>query len=226
MARILIFGVEAPIQNQIGTLLQSEGFEVESTDDDQIVSMLIEHSQVELIILDVTVAHVNGWRLARGLGQKDKLPMILLGHGGDHTSVVRGFQLGADDYLAKPFHPEELVVRVRALLKRHRTLIISKIEIGELLIDKKAHEVRVRGQRLLLPLKEFQLLFTLASYPNHILTRSQLIEQVWGDHYEGSERTVDVHIKRLRERLGAITSSIRFLSVRGLGYRFEIAVEG
>ncbi|MGG1519200.1 response regulator transcription factor [Paenibacillus oryzisoli] len=222
MARILLIDEDNPSRQGLAEQLRSEGFAVECTDDHRLAAQLIEQLQVDLIVLDVTASQWNGWQLARELRQQAELPMLLLGHGGDPTVVVKGFQLGAEDYLAKPVHAEELIVRVRALLKRHRMPNVIRIQLGDLLINKATHEVRVREQRLFLPLKEFQLLFMLASNPNQILSRSQLIEHVWGAQYEGGERTVDVHVKRLRARLGAITPSIRFLSVRGVGYRFEV----
>ncbi|MEC0225992.1 response regulator transcription factor [Paenibacillus alba] len=222
MARILLIDEENPARHSLRYTLQREGFDVVCTDDVAQVQTLIEQSQMELIILDITAAHLDGCQLARQLRQDADLPMLLLGPDGDYTDVVKGFQLGADDYMAKPFHPEELVMRVRSLLKRNRAVSCTKIHIGDFMIDKAMHEVQVEGHSLFLPLKEFQLLFTLASYPNHILTRSQLIEQVWGVNYEGGERTVDVHIKRLRNKLGVISQEIRFTTVRGLGYRFEV----
>ncbi|WP_164716275.1 response regulator transcription factor [Paenibacillus whitsoniae] len=222
MARILLIDEDNPSRQELAEQLRSEGFAVACTDDRRLAAQLIERLQVDLIVLDVTTSQWNGWQLARGLRQQAELPMLLLGHGGDPTIVVKGFQLGAEDYLAKPVHAEELIVRVRALLKRHRMPNVIRIQLGDLMIDKATHEVRVREQRLFLPLKEFQLLFMLASNPNRILSRAQLIEHVWGAQYEGGERTVDVHVKRLRARLGAITASIRFLSVRGVGYRLEV----
>ncbi|UKS26436.1 response regulator transcription factor [Paenibacillus sp. HWE-109] len=222
MARILIMDDEGTARHSLRYSLQREGFEVVCTDETQQIPLLIEQLQTELIILDVTAAQMGGWQIARQLRQDADLPMLLIGPGGDYTDAVKGFQLGADDYMAKPFHPEELVMRVRSLLKRNRVAACTKIHIGEFMIDRTMHEVQVQGQSLFLPLKEFQLLFTLASYPNHILTRSQLIEQVWGVNYEGGERTVDVHIKRLRSKLASFSQAIQFTTVRGLGYRFEI----
>lgn len=222
MARILIIGGEGPARHSLRYTLLREGFEAACTNDAKQVPALIDQLQTELLILDVTTVNLDGWQLASELGKESVLPLLLIGPREDPIDVVRGFQLGADDYMAKPFHPEELVMRVRALLKRNRAAAFTKIHIGDFMIDKAMHEVKVQGQSLFLPLKEFQLLFTLASYPNRILTRCQLIEQVWGVNYEGSERTVDVHINRLRSKLQSLSDTIVFTTVRGLGYRMEV----
>ncbi|MEW9700996.1 response regulator transcription factor [Paenibacillus sp. SI8] len=227
MARVLIIDDDGPVRHLLRYTLQREGFEVVHTAEGSAnVMMQLDRSSVDAIILDVTVSHLDGWQLARDFSADTGLPLLLIGAPGDHKDTIRGFQLGADDYLAKPFHPEELVVRVRAVLKRYRVAILTKIKLGDLVIDRAKHEVRIQGHSLILPLKEFQLLFTLASYPNQILTRSQLIEQVWGVNYAGDERTVDVHIKRLRGRLGPYSEGIRFTTVRGLGYRLEVQAAG
>ncbi|MFD0694637.1 response regulator transcription factor [Paenibacillus sp. GCM10027628] len=222
MVRVLIIDEEGPIRHMLRYTLQREGFEVLSMTGGSEALMTLNRTQVELVILDVTIPHLDGWQLTQSLRKDTSSPILLIGAREDHTDVVRGFQLGADDYLVKPFHPEELVMRVRALLKRYGVAAYTQIKLGDFMIDRAMHEVRVQGQTLILPLKEFQLLFTMASHPNQILSRSQLIEQVWGVNYEGGERTVDVHIKRLRSKLSACTEGIRFTTVRGLGYRLDV----
>ncbi|MGZ4031998.1 MAG: winged helix-turn-helix domain-containing protein, partial [Tumebacillaceae bacterium] len=136
---------------------------------------------------------------------------------------IKGFQLGTDDYLVKPFEPIELVMRVKALLKRYRIFSSQVIQLGDTEINQRNYEVTVKGQTLTLPPKEFELFFKLASFPGQIFTRDQLIEQIWGIDYEGDERTVDVHIKRLRERFSDTSDSFKITTVRGLGYRLEVA---
>jgi DNA-binding response OmpR family regulator len=124
--------------------------------------------------------------------------------------------------LVKPFDPMELVMRVKALIKRYRIASSQIVQVGNVTVDRQSFEVKVGGERLTLPLKEFELLYKMAAYAGQIFTRTQLIEQIWGVDYEGDERTVDVHIKRLRERLQGLTDQVSITTIRGLGYRFEV----
>src|SRR5699024_6844769 len=137
------------------------------------------------------------------------------------SDKLKGFDMGTDDYVAKPFEPLELVARVKALLKRYRISTSQMIRLGELTLNKQTYEVIHDGESNVLPLKEFELLFLLASYPNKTFTREQLIEKIWGFDYEGDERTVDVHIKRLRTRFKQEADIFRIKTVHGLGYRLE-----
>jgi DNA-binding response OmpR family regulator len=148
-------------------------------------------------------------------------PILMLTARGETSQKVKGFELGADDYLVKPFEPPELVARVRALLKRYRIATSQTVQVGDLLMDRKTHEVTAGGTRLTLPLKEFELLFKLASYAGQTLSRDRLIEEIWGYDFEGNERTLDVHINRLRERFPEAQHRFRIQTVRGLGYRLE-----
>jgi DNA-binding response OmpR family regulator len=142
---------------------------------------------------------------------------------GESSQKLKGFQLGADDYLVKPFDPLELVARVRALLKRYGIATSQTVQIGELVMDRKTFEVMVNGESVTLPLKEFDLLFRLASYLGRTLSRDQLIEEIWGYGFEGNERTLDVHINRLRARFPEERHSFRIRTIRGLGYRLEVS---
>src|SRR5699024_7569601 len=127
-------------------------------------------------------------------------PLLMLTAKGETSQKVKGFDLGTDDYLVKPFEPPELVARVKALFKRYRIAVSKKVHVGDLTLDQKTYEAIYNGKNLTLPLKEFDLLFRLASYPGKTISREQLIEDIWGYDYEGDERTVDVHVKRLRRR--------------------------
>jgi DNA-binding response OmpR family regulator len=130
--------------------------------------------------------------------------------------------LGTDDYLVKPFEPLELVARVEALLKRYRIVASQTVQVGELLMNRKTFEVSVAGQKMTLPLKEFELLFKLASYPGRTFAREQLIEDIWGYDFQGNYRTLDVHINRLREHFPEGQYSFKITTIRGLGYRLEL----
>ena len=141
---------------------------------------------------------------------------------GETSQKLKGFQLGTDDYLVKPFEPLELVARVNALLKRYRIATSQKIKLGELSMDRKSFEVFVNSDPITLPLKEFELLFKLASYPGRTFSRQQLIEDIWGYDFEGTDRTLDVHINRLRDRFPEDKHSFKITTIRGLGYRLEL----
>ncbi|HET8840866.1 MAG TPA: response regulator transcription factor, partial [Ktedonobacteraceae bacterium] len=150
-------------------------------------------------------------------------PILMLTARGETSQKLKGFQMGADDYLVKPFEPLELVARVKALLKRYRIANSQRIQLGELLMDRKTFEVSLSGERLTLPLKEFELFFKLASEPGRTFSRDQLIEDIWGYDFTGNERTLDVHINRLREKFPEAQHSFRIRTIRGLGYRLEIS---
>ncbi|HEY8529409.1 MAG TPA: response regulator transcription factor, partial [Paenibacillaceae bacterium] len=164
----------------------------------------------------------DGWELCRRLREHYDFPLLMLTARGETSQKVKGFQLGTDDYLVKPFEPAELVARVKALLRRYRIAVSRKVSIGEVTLDRGTFEVTVAGERITLPPKEFELLFKLASYPGQTLTRERLIEEIWGYDFEGNERTLDVHINRLRDRFPEDRHSFRIATVRGLGYRLEV----
>jgi DNA-binding response OmpR family regulator len=166
---------------------------------------------------------MDGWNLCRELREMYDFPLLMLTAKGETAQKIKGFELGTDDYLVKPFEPLELVARVKALLKRYRIATSQTIQIGELLMDRKTFEVTVNGENLTLPLKEFELLFKLAGQPGRTFTREQLIEDIWGYDFEGNERTLDVHINRLRERFPEDQHSFHIRTIRGLGYRLEIS---
>jgi DNA-binding response OmpR family regulator len=167
--------------------------------------------------------NMDGWELIQELKSTFDIPVLMLTAKGETSQKLKGFQLGTDDYLVKPFEPLELVARVKALLKRYRIESSQTIQIGELTMDRKTFEVTVNSETLTLPLKEFDLLFKLASYPGRTFSREQLIHDIWGYDFHGNDRTLDVHINRLRERFPEEKHSFKITTIRGLGYRLEIA---
>ncbi|MBU5442011.1 response regulator transcription factor [Paenibacillus sp. MSJ-34] len=221
MIKILIVDDDPHIRELVGLFLRNEGFDVYEASDGLEALELLESVKADMIILDVMMPNMDGWKLCAELRKSYDLPVLMLTAKGQTTDKVKGFELGTDDYLVKPFEPVELVVRVKALLKRYRIAVSQTVQIGELTLNRKTFEVSVGDQSMTLPLKEFELLFMLASYSGKTLSREQLIEQIWGYDYEGDERTVDVHIKRLRERFPEEEHSFRIATVRGLGYRLE-----
>ena len=174
-----------------------------------------------MVILDVMMPNLDGWELCRRLRQSGDFPLLIITAKGETSQKIKGFQLGTDDYLVKPFEPAELVARVKALLKRYRIASSHTVQVGPLVMNRKTHELTVGGQSLTLPLKEFELLFKLASHAGQTLSRDQLIEDIWGYDFEGNERTLDVHINRLRERFPPDRHSFQITTIRGLGYRLD-----
>lgn len=222
MSRILIVDDDAHIRELVRVFLQKEGFDICEAADGVAALSLLETTKVDLVILDIMMPQMDGWELCSQLRHYHDMPLLMLTAKGETSDKVRGFQLGSDDYLVKPFEPLELVVRVKALLKRYRIATSQTVQLGELFIDRNTYEISVNGEPLTLPLKEFELLFKLASYPGRTLSRDQLIEDIWGYDFAGNERTLDVHINRLRERFPEQRHSFRIKTMRGLGYRMEV----
>ncbi|WP_058302841.1 response regulator transcription factor [Gorillibacterium timonense] len=224
MASVLVADDDPHIRELVRLFLEKEGFKVYEAVDGQAALELMQDNPVDLAVLDIMMPRVDGWTVCRRLRSDYDIPILLLTAKGQTADKVRGFELGADDYLAKPFDPLELAARVKALFKRYRIAASSQVSAAELLLDRQAYRLLVRQTPVQLPPKEFELLFLLASHLGRTLTREQLIETVWGYDFDGNERTLDVHINRLRERLIDWSVTLRITTVRGLGYRLEEAV--
>ncbi|MFD0713376.1 response regulator transcription factor [Paenibacillus sp. GCM10027626] len=220
MGRILIADDDPHIRALMRLYLKKEGFETAEADNGADALSIVEDSRIDLVILDIMMPHMDGWDLCREIRQRDPdIPLLMVTAKGETGQKVKGFQLGTDDYLTKPFDPVELVMRVRALLKRYRIANSQVIQLGDIVLNRRTYKV-VRGdEELSLPLKEFELLFMLAGHPGQIFTREQLIVQIWGMDYKGDDRTVDVHIKRLRERFAGDRRHFKIETARSLGYR-------
>jgi len=223
MSTILIVDDDPHLRELSRVFLQQEGFAVSEACDGVEALSILERSKVDLVILDIMMPKMDGWELCRQLRLWSDVPILMLTARGETSQKLKGFQVGTDDYLVKPFEPLELVARVKSLLKRYRITTSQRVHIGELLIDRKTFEVIVRGEHLTLPLKEFELFFKLASDPGRTFSRDQLIEDIWGYDFAGNERTLDVHINRLRERFPEDRHSFRIKTIRGLGYRLEVS---
>jgi DNA-binding response OmpR family regulator len=164
---------------------------------------------------------MDGWELCGELRSFYEGPILMLTVQGETSQKVRGLELGADDYITKPFEPAELIARVKALLRRYNISSSQTVHIGQLIIDKNEFTVKGNQREFTLPLKEFELLFTLAGYPGKTFSRDYLIEKIWGYDFDGNERTLDVHIGRLREKFTAEEFGFKITTIRGLGYRME-----
>ncbi|MBC1558620.1 response regulator transcription factor [Listeria booriae] len=221
MNRILMVDDDSNIRELVTIFLEKEGFTVFNAQDGVDALAVLEKTTVDLAVIDIMMPNMDGWELCSAIKSFQEIPVIFLTARGEIEQKIKGFSLGADDYVVKPFAPEELVARIRVLLKRYQILATQEIRIGNISLNEKEMLVTSQSKVITLPLKEFQLLFRLAGYPDKTFSREQLIEEIWGYDYEGDERTVDVHIKRLREKFPAEQSGFTIRTIRGLGYRLE-----
>lgn len=176
----------------------------------------------DLAVVDVMMPEMDGYTLTKELRQMD-IPVLLLTAKGELADKEKGFLAGSDDYLVKPFEPKELLFRIQAILRRYDKSVDPLLTIGSLTINQRSYEVTAGNKTLLFPLKEFELLSVLASRTNHVFTRKFLIDRVWGMDYEGDDQTLNVHIKRLREKLRTIAPDIKITTIRGVGYKLEVS---
>ena len=225
MTKLLVVDDDAHIRELVKIFLQNEGLEViEAVDGVDALSKLASE-KVDMVVMDIMMPNMDGWTLCEEIRSfNTDLPILMLTAKGETSQKVRGFHLGTDDYLVKPFEPAELIVRVKSILKRYRISLSQIVEAGNVNLNRLTHEVEMNGEIIILRLKEFELLFALASYTGKTFSREQLIEEIWGYDYEGDERTVDVHIKRIRERFPQEMSGFVIRTIRGLGYRLELAL--
>ena len=225
MTRILVVEDEAAIAEPLAHMLGREGFEVQLVADGTSALEEFDRRGADLILLDLMLPGTSGTEVCRQLRSRSQVPIIMLTAKDGEVDKVVGLELGADDYVTKPFSSRELVARVRAVLRRQggdEELAISVVEAGPVRIDVERHQVSVRGEVVAMPLKEFDLLEMLVRNAGRVLTRGQLIDRVWGSDYFGDTKTLDVHVKRLRAKVEVDPASpVHLLTVRGLGYRFE-----
>ncbi|SDC37168.1 DNA-binding response regulator, OmpR family, contains REC and winged-helix (wHTH) domain [Terribacillus halophilus] len=224
MPKILIVDDDAHIRELIHLILSKEGFSMAEAEDGEAALAILETDKIDMIILDIMMPNMDGWAFCQEVRTyySDTMPIIMLTAKGETMQKVKGFDLGADDYMVKPFAAPELVARVKAQLRHHQISVSNQIRIGNVLIDRASFKVMIEDEHVTLPLKEFELLFKLAANPQKTFSREQLIEDIWGFDYEGDERTVDVHIKRLRQRFSCEGCPFKITTIRGLGYRLEV----
>jgi len=221
---ILIVDDEKALVKGLKYTLEKDGFEVKAAYDGQEALDFLQSNKADLIILDLMLPKVDGLEVCRRLRrQGNNTPIIMLTAKGDDVDKIIGLELGADDYVAKPFNPRELVARIRAVLRRTSNNIQSGImTFGELIIDPDRRIVKVNGQTVELSVREFDLIVTMACRPGFTFTREMLLEQVWGHDYYGDPRVVDVYIRRVREKIEPDPAHPRWLITRwGVGYAFE-----
>jgi two-component system response regulator RegX3 len=225
LSRILIVEDEESFSDPLSYLLGKEGFEVEVVDNGLDAITEFDRNGADLVLLDLQLPGQSGTEVCRQLRQRSSVPVIMLTAKDTEIDKVVGLELGADDYVTKPYSSRELVARVRAVLRRQgepEELISSTVHAGPVRMDIERHVVSVDGEQVSLPLKEFELLEMLLRNSGRVLTRGQLIDRVWGSDYVGDTKTLDVHVKRLRSKIEPDPSLPRYLvTVRGLGYKFE-----
>lgn len=222
MNTILVVDDDSHIRKLIRIYLEKNQFSVLEAADGQEALDILSHTKVDLAIVDVMMPRIDGIELTEDIRSYLDIPILMVTAKGESKDKVRGFNAGSDDYLVKPFDPVELILRVKSLLKRYNKSSSNMIQVSGVTIDLGNLIVVAGGQTIELKKKECELLFSLASSPGKIFTRTQLIDDIWGIDYEGDERTVDVHIKRLRERLEHVPELV-ISTIRGLGYRLERA---
>lgn len=225
MTRILIVEDEPSLSEPLSFLLQKEGYETEIAADGREGLTAFDRAGADLILLDLMLPGLPGTEVCREIRTRSSVPIIMLTAKDSEVDIVVGLELGADDYVTKPYSTRELLARIRAVLRR-RTEVDDDpdgvIEVEGVRMDVERHAVTVSGAEVPMPLKEFELLELLLRNAGRVLTRGQLIDRVWGSDYFGDTKTLDVHIKRIRSKIEANPSEpTRLVTVRGLGYRFE-----
>lgn len=218
---ILIADDDPHIRKLVRLHLTKEGYRVIEAEDGEIAGRRMEENETHLAIVDLMMPNKDGYQLCEEIRRDYDIPVVILTAKDNMIDKEKGFSAGTDDYLTKPFEPKELIFRIKALLRRFRVAGEDIITFNQTVINKKSYEVTCNSHTLILPLKEFELLYQLASFPGRTFTREDLITKVWGSDFSGDDRTVDVHIKRLRERFQDRTDDFHIRTVRGLGYQLE-----
>ena len=225
MTRVLVVEDEESFSEALSYMLRKEGYEVAVADTGTGALEEFDRSGADLVLLDLMLPGLSGTEVCRQLRQRSNVPVIMLTAKDSEVDKVVGLELGADDYVTKPFSSRELVARIRAVLRRGSEgdeLVPGTIEAGPVRMDVERHVVTVDGRPAPMPLKEFDLLELLLRNAGRVLTRMQLIDRVWGSDYVGDTKTLDVHVKRLRAKVEPDHANPRYLvTVRGLGYKFE-----
>ena len=223
--KILIVDDDVNICELLRLYLEKDGYEtVMAYDGAEAVEAAKSHSP-DLILLDIMLPKLDGWQVCREIRKFSETPIIMITAKGEVFDKILGLELGADDYITKPFDTKEVIARIKAVLRRSgdkNKSLIEEVKYDKLRINLTNYELEVNGVQIDTPPKELELVYHLASNPNRVFTRDQLLDEVWGFDYYGDSRTVDVHVKRLREKLEDISSEWSLKTVWGVGYKFEV----
>ena len=226
-AKILIVDDDINICELLRLYLEKDGFEAEVVTDGLNAINVFNSINPDLVLLDIMLPGMDGWQICREIRKTSQTPIIMLTAKTETFDKVLGLELGADDYIAKPFETKEVVARIKAVLRRssnknEASNAIKEVNFDKLMINLTNYELKVKGVAVDTPPKELELIFHLASNPNRVFTRDQLLDEVWGFDYYGDSRTVDVHVKRLREKLEGVSEKWALKTVWGVGYKFEV----
>lgn len=222
MERILVVDDDPNIVKFVTLNLTEAGYRVAAANDGRQALERLKETACSLAVVDVMMPYMGGLELTKVIREDYDIPVIMLTAKSHLDDKAEGFKAGTDDYLIKPFEPKELIFRIEALLRRYKREDASDaVRVGNVSIYPEKYTVEIEDKTYMLPLKEFELLHLLADHPGQVFSREHLIEQIWGVFYEGDERTVDVHIKRLRSRFTKLTSDFSIKTVRGIGYFLE-----
>ena len=220
--KILIVEDEANIRELLRLYLEREGYTVLEAENGVEGIKKWKSDKPDMLLLDVMMPVMDGWAVCREIRAESDVPIIMLTAKGETADRVSGLEMGADDYIVKPLEMPEVIARVRAVFRRMAPDDApEKLSFDNLVIDKQAYDLVIKGKRVDAPPKEIELLYFLASSPNRVFTRAQLLDDVWGFDYFGDTRTVDVHVKRLREKLEGVSDKWELKTVWGVGYKFE-----
>lgn len=229
MEKLLVVDDDKNICELLQLCLMNEGFAVIQSFTGEEAVKKCEDYRPDLVVLDVMLPDKEGWDVCRDIRKFSDVPIIMLTAKGDTFDKIRGLELGADDYITKPFDTKEVTLRIKSVLRRAKSPTAKEkeenkrvVEYENLVIDMNRYELRLNGKVTDAPPKELELLFYLASNPNRVFTRDQLLDDVWGFEYYGDSRTIDVHIKRLRGKLQGVSNAWTLKTVWGVGYKFEV----
>ena len=224
-SKIMVVDDDSNICELLRLYLEKEGFDAVIVPNGVKALGRFDREKPDLMLLDVMMPQLDGWQVCREIRKKSQCPIIMLTAKGEVFDKVLGLELGADDYVVKPFEAKEVIARVKAVLRRSGVQNQKKakeVQYDGLYINMENYELRVRGKQIDTPPKEMELIYHLASNPNRVYTRDQLLDEVWGFEYYGDSRTVDVHVKRLREKLDGVSDQWTLKTVWGVGYKFEV----
>lgn len=225
-AKILVVDDDSNICELLRLYLEKEGYIVTIANNGEQAIAVFEENPHDLILLDVMMPGLDGWQVCREIRKKSDVPIIMITAKGETFDKVLGLELGADDYVVKPFDTKEILARIKAVMRRSSVKqvesTVKEVVYDKLIVNMTRYELKVDDVVIDTPPKELELLFHLASNPNRVFTRDQLLDEVWGFEYYGDSRTVDVHIKRLREKLEGVSDQWSLKTVWGVGYKFEV----